>query len=398
MNNTLDLTCLPKEVLLILEVSKEKEDALKRGCLEQISKELDWQLFLKYAIHHRVYPTVYQQLKYFKDQLNVPAFVMQTLERLYKENTFKMLQLSAEMNEIGKLFADEEIDTIFLKGPAVAKELFGDISLRTSKDLDILIPIEQLEKAQFSLKELGYEQITHIDSLFNEWQWRFKDISFYHKEKQIHIELHWRLNDWPEKESSFKELWSRKRICSIGLNNCYILSEEDLFHYLVVHGARHGWFRLRWLMDIKQFLKKPMDWNILYHQFRNCKNIMLCGQALILASEFYELDMIDEMKPFLIKRSSKIANFALLYIGIMEDLNAVTSSKEIYQFYKKYTSSIRSLSQRGLWKLSKLHPTPEDAQVLPLPKFFHFLYFPLRPFLWLSRQQKRQVFSKGDFL
>ena len=35
----------------------------------------------------------------------------------------------------------------------------------------------------------------------------------------------------------------------------YILGREDLFLFLVSHGARHGWSRLRWLIDIHQIVK-----------------------------------------------------------------------------------------------------------------------------------------------
>lgn len=397
MNNTLDLTHLPKEILLILEVLKEKDKVLKGECLDTLGKEVDWQLFLDYAIHHRVYPMLYKQLKQLKDSLNIPIFVTESLEKLYKENTFKMMQLSAEMNEIGKSFADQGIDTLFLKGPILAYDLFGDISLRSSKDLDLLISLDKLSKAQNILEDLGYEQVETMESLFNDWKWRFKDISFYHPDKEIQVELHWRLNDWPAKEPSFKELWSSRRVSTITQHPCFFLGEEDLFYYLVIHGARHGWFRLRWLMDVQQFMKRPLDWNGLHDRFERCNNIMQAGQAFILASELYELEMTEEMKPFLVKGSRKIANNALFFIGIMENLHDEDLSKDIYRYYKKYISSIRSFSQKVLWNISILHPTPEDVQVLPLPKFFHFLYFPLRPFLWLSRQRKSQVFSKGDF-
>ena len=44
---------------------------------------------------------------------------------------------------------------LFLKGPVLAKELYGDISLRTSSDLDILIPIHKLGKLEELLKNSG---------------------------------------------------------------------------------------------------------------------------------------------------------------------------------------------------------------------------------------------------
>ncbi|WP_432704959.1 nucleotidyltransferase family protein [Bacillus cereus] len=33
------------------------------------------------------------------------------------------------------------------------------------------------------------------------------------------------------------------------------LGEEDLFFFLVVHEARHGWFHLRWLKDIDLLIR-----------------------------------------------------------------------------------------------------------------------------------------------
>ena len=51
------------------------------------------------------------------------------------------------MEQVSKWFIENEISTLF-KGPALAHDLYGDVSLRTSCDLDILIPINQLEKAE----------------------------------------------------------------------------------------------------------------------------------------------------------------------------------------------------------------------------------------------------------
>ena len=395
MDNTIDLTQLPKEVLLILEIFKEKEKRKKVESIDSLSKDVDWQLFLDYAIHHRVYPMLYKQLKQLKDSLNIPLYVIQSLEGLYKRNTFDMLQLSAEMNEIGKLFADQGINTLFLKGPVLAHDLFGDISYRTSKDLDVLIPIDQLDKAQNILKDLGYEKESR-EHIFNEWKWKYNDISFYHDEKQIEVELHYRLNNWPEIVPSFNELWSRRRISTLTQDPCYFLSQEDLFYYLVSHGAKHGWSRLRWLMDIKQFMNQPINWQVLYQLFKKYKNVHLGGQALILVSQLYELNITEEMKPFLTKRSGKIANRTLFFIERMEIFHDSSWPKESVKYFRKYYASIKPISQRILINLGRLHPCAKDVQTLPLPKFLYFLYFPLRPILLLKRTGKRGDLTQGE--
>ena len=73
------------------------------------------------------------------------------------------------------------------------------------------------------------------------------------------LEIHWRLDARPSKEPTFNELWERKRVSPITSYPVYFLGEEDLFLYLVSHGARHGWFRLRWLLDIDQMVRKGFD-------------------------------------------------------------------------------------------------------------------------------------------
>ena len=106
--------------------------------------DIDWEVFLEQAVHHRVYPVIYQKFKQVDEEL-IPSHIVQTLNRKYK-NTFHMLYLSAEMERINKLCNENEIRMIFLKGPVLSQDLYGDISLRTSCDLDVLIPMQNLEK------------------------------------------------------------------------------------------------------------------------------------------------------------------------------------------------------------------------------------------------------------
>ncbi|WP_217582298.1 nucleotidyltransferase family protein, partial [Lysinibacillus sp. GbtcB16] len=77
---------------------------------------------------------------------------------------------------------------------------------------------------------------------------------------QIKIEIHWRLHPGPGKEPSFEALWERKRTSTLTSESIYQLGREDLFLFLISHGARHGWSRLRWLLDINQMVKQGLDW------------------------------------------------------------------------------------------------------------------------------------------
>ncbi|MDO7488046.1 nucleotidyltransferase family protein [Peribacillus frigoritolerans] len=126
------------------------------------------------------------------------------------------------------------------------------MSLRTSKDLDILIHISDVEKAGDLLLKNGYER--EEISVFDKW--RKHDVSYFHPQKRIEIELHSRLHPFPMNVPSFNELWERKRSSKLTSYPVPFFGNDDLFLYLVFHGAKHGWFRLRWLVDIDQMIRK----------------------------------------------------------------------------------------------------------------------------------------------
>ncbi|NEU34041.1 nucleotidyltransferase family protein, partial [bacterium LRH843] len=95
-----------------------------------------------------------------------------------------------------------------------------------------------------------------------DWKWRHHHVTYFHPIKRIKLEIHWRLNPGPSSEPQFKELWSRKRLSTVTSSPVYFLGQEDLTVFLISHGARHGWSRLRWLADIHQILNQDIEWKL----------------------------------------------------------------------------------------------------------------------------------------
>ncbi|MDQ0242538.1 hypothetical protein J2S09_000074 [Bacillus fengqiuensis] len=379
-----------KLLLLLLEV-KSNTDIMVRN--KEILKDIDWELFIQLSLHHRVFSVIYKRIIDINN-IDIPSHVVQVLRQHYQKNIFRMLQLSGETEFIAQIFAKQEIRTLFLKGPVLAVHLYGDISLRTSADLDILIPIDQLEDAEEILLTHGYIKDDYIQTVLNDWKWRHHHITFYHPQKKIKVEIHWRLNPGPAKEPSFKHLWERKREVFLSKNPVFILGNEDLFLFLVSHGARHGWSRLRWLLDIDYFTKLVSDWKNVKRLLEEYHYLHVGGQALILASTLLNTNIQKEMKVLTeSNRSERLAQEAFFYIKQMVNLHTEPVPDEIARYHKNHLFSLMSFQQKCLFIASFLFPYPEDAEVLPLPKFLHFLYFPLRPFLWAWRWGRKQTLS-----
>lgn len=390
-NFSLNLKHISKELSCMLELLKESDEQSCQISMEYIVKDVNWNLFIELSIHHRLFPMLYSKLKKVNTSI-VPPNVIKTLKRYYKQNTFQMLHLSAEMDIVNQLFSQREIRLLFLKGPFLAETLYGDISLRTSGDLDFLIPIEKLEEAEELLIELGYEKDDYIETVLNDWKWRHHHVTFFHPQKGIKLEMHWRLHPGPGKEQSFNELWERKNQRFFGESPVFMLANEDLLLFLASHGARHGWSRLRWLMDIHQILKIRLDWPEMNKLAKRYHLRHVVGQAIILSSQLFNSKVKKEIQPLLeLKRSKKLAQEALFYIERMVNLHTDPVPKEVSSYHQRHLFSLMSYHQKALFLLNFLYPYPEDAQTLPLPKAFHFLYFPLRPVLWAWRKSRKHA-------
>lgn len=383
----LDVVLLSKELRLLLRFMKMDQD------LELIEdmNDIDWGHFLQLAKHHRLYPNLYPKMAKMKKKW-IPQYVMKTLHQSYQKNTFQMLHLSGEMIQLCKQFKKQDIQMLLLKGPVLAVELYGDISFRTSSDIDMLIPIHDLKRVDDLLLKEGFVKDDYIETVLGDWKWRHHHVTYFHPKRKVKLEIHWRLNPGPAKEPGFNELWKRKRESSLSSDAVYFLGREDLFLFLVMHGSRHGWSRLRWLVDIHQMVNQGLDWNRATKLMKRYQSLHLGGQALILTSQLFHTKISREMSLlFEGKRSKQLANAALFYYTQMVNLHTIPVPQDIAVYHKYYLFSLMPIQQKILFIMSFLYPYPEDAETLPLPKCFHFLYFPLRPILWVYRKTRKHA-------
>lgn len=386
----LDVSAIPKELYFMMELLKN-EDSPKTD--PGLYKEIDWRAFIELSFHHRLYPIIYSKLK----QLNgktVPQDVMNYISIQYKKNTLQMLKYSAVTENVSRLFSENEIPLILLKGPALGHLLYGDISLRTSSDLDFLIPIEKLEETDKLLTAQGYQKHDYIKTVLNDWKWRHHHVTYYHPKQKIKLEIHWRLNPGPRKEPRFQELWERRTTSKLTSFPVYLLGKEDLFLFLTSHGARHGWSRLRWLNDIQELVKQDINWEEVNQKLAKYHYKKSAGQGLLLASCLLHSDVNHKMEGLIKAKSTRrLAQQAVFYLENRINLHTYPVPEDVANFHKHHIFSLMDWRQKCLFLLSFLYPYPEDVEILPLPKPLHFLYFLLRPFLWVYRKTRKVAYS-----
>lgn len=183
-----------------------------------------------------------------------------TLKDLFTQNTLRSLSKCAEQIAIHKNFQAQQINAIFLKGEPLSQQLYGCSNGRISGDIDILIDPKNLIKADECLHQLGYQRVNLKKWIFDQAKffllWDRKDIDYIHPQKKIMIELHWRFEI--EKlflNIPFKTLWESRNHVQIHGSTLPILGREHNALYLCLHGAKHGYLKFQWLIDIKNYLE-----------------------------------------------------------------------------------------------------------------------------------------------
>ncbi|MGG3571875.1 nucleotidyltransferase family protein [Bacillus gobiensis] len=392
----IDVDSFPNELQLLLlflkldNFPKENEKMLEEH--QHLFAAANWDHFIKLADHHHLYPVLYHKLKSVKEKW-VPSIVVRALQMRYQNNTLKILYLCGEMDRVAKAFHEHNIRSLHLKGPILAHELYGDISMRKSKDLDILVPKEDLERTEQMLFELGYEK-DEANTVLNEVKWREHHFEYHHKERKTSVEIHWRLSPFPAKEPSFEDLWARKNESKLTNVPVYYPGDEDLFLYLISHGARHGWFRLKWLYDIHRCADQLQRPDKLLRK-NNFKNMILVGQALILAHQLFQTPLSANTMKQLKPGSYKLAHQALIYITSILVLTPLP--EHIRTKHERYLFALNgTFSQKYLALLIVLfYPSPRDEALIKLPKYLHGLYFVLRPFLVVVRKLRKNKAFEG---
>ena len=119
------------------------------GVIEE--EKVDWNFLLQLASWHKVTPLLYRSLQ------AAPEPVLIRLKTYVRSALVHSLLLTGELLRLLKRFEAQGIPAIPLKGPALASFLYGDMALRQSVDIDILLRQEYIPAARRLLLSLGYQ-------------------------------------------------------------------------------------------------------------------------------------------------------------------------------------------------------------------------------------------------
>lgn len=192
-----------------------------------------------------------------------------------------------EFNKIFRAFDENEIDYMPLKGLNI-KNLYSSPDMRNMSDGDILIRVEQFEKFDIIMKELGYSFKVESNHEF-----------VYFKPPFINIELHKYLiptyND--DLYSYYGDGW---KLANKNENSFrYSLSPDDEFIYIFTHFAKHyrdGGAGIKYIADMWLYLRKNnIDKEKVFFEFKKLGLDVFARHIFKLMSVWFENENSDEL-------------------------------------------------------------------------------------------------------
>ncbi|MGH9602842.1 MAG: nucleotidyltransferase domain-containing protein, partial [Terriglobales bacterium] len=234
----------------------ELDEARSARAQVLLAGELDWNTLLKLASRHALAPLLHWHLsRRFPGR--APQSAAHLLAEQFRANVQSNLKLAAELIRVLKLLEGEKIFAIPFKGPALTAALYGNLALRESSDLDLLLRPDHVLPARDVLLADGYVpeyDLTPAQEralLRSDCQYTFQKF-----DGQLRIELHWDIVPRYCGVRLDPARWF-ERAQSITLTSVTVpsLSPEDLLLVLCVHGAKHAWERAAWIVDVAELLR-----------------------------------------------------------------------------------------------------------------------------------------------
>ena len=236
--------------------------------------------FTRERLHDRHHLS-HQQIDQWLGENRSKEFVQEKLNQL--ESVKKFLSVTDLLTQSG-------ISFISLKGPLLSLRIYGDPAVRISNDIDLMVQLENLEAVVMLMTDNGYQfadgsvwpkKKIRRELLVSSCQ----HLSFFNKHLGCQVEIHWIfMNSLPMgKESVNKLVCNNLTSVSFAGRTFTVMNKEFELLYLMIHGAKHGWSWLKWLVDICDY---PMDdlniehFNKLVHLFKAVRIINLTNYFL----------------------------------------------------------------------------------------------------------------------
>jgi len=369
-----------EEALLIECINYFQSNTANKSVIESLTRTTDWSYLIDLSSRHGLKALLYQVFNsHFKEHVSPKA--LYSLENYFQTNLMWNKYLYEKLIQIIDLFNSNNIPVIAIKGPVMAKLLYGDIALREFSDLDILVDKADIQKAKDLLISIGYRLDFKMPEGFEVKYERYQNYyNLIGDQDETAVDLHWRL--MPEYSSfapSTELIMSSARPILLDKQEFLIMQPEYLLIYLSIHGAKHSWVQLNWVLDLSQLiLTTEIDWDWVINESKKleCEKMVYLG--LLLASDLFSINLPDPiLNEINSEKDIKLYADRVYKILFPKAGNSFINTIRMKLFFPKIMTSYRDKIM--FFHNVVLKPTSLEWAIVSLPSSLYFLYYLIRP-------------------
>ncbi len=378
----------------------------ERAIREAIAAGPDWTEVLSLVVRHQTPALSWAALNRVPE-IAVPELAKRELRKLSDACRIQGTQDSLLLVDVLKRLNRAGIPVMPLKGPVLSFELYGDVGLRQSTDLDLQVPREDLHRAIACLESTGWQPGYGFRAMSPRQRESFLrngyEVQLRHSRTGCWLELHWR-NHW-ETPDATSARWARSTPSVWQGQSIRSMNGGDLALFLCVHGAYHVWSNAKWLSDVARAHSiGRIDWRAAMDEARGSGVEAVCPAALSLLQSLYGFE-VPTQPGFAPDRTGARPSQLLVEMPLETlKLSQDPRGRIGLALLRNHTRMIRYerlVRPRTTWResLTELFYCQQDFAMLPLPDSFFWAYKPLRPVLWLWRwawQAGRQTLARNS--
>jgi len=351
-----------------------------------IDDTLDWPAVLRIARGNGTASLLHHTLS-TPALSGVPEWVHDELEERRYATAASNRYRSTQLLDIFDRFEREGVRALPFKGPVLAEVAYGDLSLRTFGDIDILVDRNTFSTAVDVLEAAGFEWVRDAprrdDAAVlggpltsppcHEYQLR-------RASDGMLVEVRWRVGTRARRFGiGFDALWGRRRPVPLAGGSVPALGHGDRLLVLAHHGVRHYWERLAWISDLAALLEadRTTDWPTVFERARSAGTARQLRVGLALAAT-----LRDEPLPANLRRSVRADDLIEALVSEVcrafrtdpiRDVSGATQADRLYYFLRACDSVPDAFG--SLFYAAPIQPQCVDYVQRPLPKWLFPAYY-----------------------
>ena len=267
------------------------------------------------------------------------------------------------------------------KGPALSLQLYGEVALRESVDLDVMVPLDRYRDARAALLALGLPPRGGHSERQERTLFAWLGHAPFGRGADF-VELHWRFADrrFPFALDLAPAL-ARAHTIRFGGSALPALAADDLLVVLAMHGSRHLYERLEWLAGVTRLLAAHRgEASRLAAHAESLRARRMLLVSVHVARRLLGFPLDDGWRRVLATDPGSAAAGAAMAAELEAHVLRDVPLSAGVSLQRRYAELVDTRADRArLYVRAALDPTARDHEVVALPDALVPLHHVLRP-------------------